>query len=116
MRVRSSGKQSLEQFKSMSDDTFERVRLESAQPGVAVAFLPYRLRYRSLADRLRPLCRRVRNQFLTGFCYYRGTFNGKWFAQGGPAHNYRRKLTSDELKIADDRDRGNSLFVDVMDA
>jgi len=46
------------------------------------------------------------NQFLTGFCYYRNGWGHHWNAQGGPEHNFRRKLTGDDLATAMTRDRG----------
>jgi len=50
------------------------------------------------------------NQFLTGFCYFQTNYQSIWRAQGGPAYNYRRKLTSDEQGVADKRDRGLNTF------
>jgi len=46
------------------------------------------------------------NQFLTGFCFYRNTWGYRWSAVGTPYHNYRRKLTAEELRVANIRDTG----------
>ena len=49
------------------------------------------------------------NQFLTRFCYYRQGYGQRWYAQGGPGHNGRHRLTGDDLIVAMARDRGEYL-------
>lgn len=51
------------------------------------------------------------NHFLTGFCYYRNGWGHGWHAQGGPGHNYRRKLTGNDFKLALRRDGPDAMNI-----
>lgn len=44
------------------------------------------------------------NQFISGFCSYRNPYSGRWVMLGGPAYNFRRKLTKEETALAIARD------------
>lgn len=46
------------------------------------------------------------NHYLSGFCYAFNAICNRFYAIGGANHNYRRKLTEDENREAEERDKG----------